>query len=35
VIEVNPHPGLDIHYDVYPDDKKDELISTIVDNAFM
>jgi len=35
VIEVNPKPGLNIHYDVYPDNKKDELISTIVDNAFL
>jgi cyanophycin synthetase len=35
VIEVNPHPGLDIHYDVYPDDKKDDFVSNIVDNVFM
>ena len=35
VIEVNPAPGLDIHYDVYPDNKKDDLINTIVDNMFI
>lgn len=32
VVEVNPTPGIGIHYSVYPDDKKDELVDSIIDN---
>ena len=32
VVEVNPTPGIGIHYMVYPDDKKNELVDSIIDN---
>lgn len=32
VVEVNPTPGIGIHYMVYPDDKKGELVDSIIDN---
>lgn len=35
VVEVNPSPGIGIHYMVYPDDKKDELVNSIIDNVFV
>jgi cyanophycin synthetase len=34
VIEVNPKPGLEIHYDVYPENEKNDLLNTIIDNVF-
>lgn len=34
VVEVNPNPGINIHYMVYPDDKKEELLDSILDNVF-
>jgi len=34
VIEVNHAPGLEIHYDVYAENKKDELVTNIVANVF-
>jgi len=34
VIEVNPKPGIDIHYNVFPDDKKESFLDTIIHNLF-
>jgi cyanophycin synthetase len=35
VLEVNPNPGFGIHYDVYPDDKKEDLIDSVIDTMFI
>ena len=34
VIEVNNAPGIDIHYDVTPENKKDDLLDRILKNIF-
>jgi cyanophycin synthetase len=34
VVEVNPTPGIGIHYSVYPDYKKNELVDSVIDNVF-
>jgi cyanophycin synthetase len=35
VIEVNPAPGLDIHYSVYPENKREELLDNVIHNVFI
>jgi len=34
VLEVNHNPGLGIHYNVYPDDKKENLTNSVIDAMF-
>jgi cyanophycin synthetase len=35
VIEVNSNPGLDIHYAVYPNNKREELLDNVIHNVFI